>query len=119
MMMMIFKIPERDGTTRANARQHHRRLSDVPRLAFNSPSTYSAIKDAPPSLPQRPPPPPPPAHSTTTNSSSTTSTTTTIIAIATARHRRRDCGLCRAFGLELAFSDSRTRRTADLYSLYN
>lgn len=31
----------------------------------------------------------------------------------------RECGLCRAFGLELGFSDSRTRRTADLYTLYS
>ena len=37
---------ERDSTTRANARQHHSRLSDVPRVAFNSPSTYSAINDS-------------------------------------------------------------------------
>jgi len=32
-------------STRADTRQHHRRLSDVPRVAFNSPSTYSAIND--------------------------------------------------------------------------
>lgn len=72
---------ERDRKTRANTRQHHRRLSDVPRVAFNSPSTYSAINDP--------------------------------------HHRTRDCGLCRAFGLELGFSDSRARRTADLYTLYS
>jgi len=46
------------------------------------------------------------------NSPSTYSTITTP-TIA------RECGLCRAFGLELGFSDSRTRRTADLYTLYN
>jgi hypothetical protein len=72
---------ERDHETRANTRQHHRRLSDVPRVAFNSPSTYSAINDP--------------------------------------HHIVRDCGLCRAFGLELGFSDSRARRTADLYTLHS
>lgn len=36
---------KRDRNTRADTRQHHRRLSDVPRVAFNSPSTYSAIND--------------------------------------------------------------------------
>lgn len=37
---------KRDSRTRVNARQHHSRLSDVPRVAFNSPSTYSAINDS-------------------------------------------------------------------------
>jgi len=71
---------ERDYYTRANTRQHHRRLSDVPRLRSTAPPLIQP------------------------------STTPTIA---------RECGLCRAFGLELGFSDSRTRRTADLYTLYN
>lgn len=47
------------------------------------------------------------------------STAPPLIQPSTIPTIARDCGLCRAFGLELGFSDSRTRRTADLYTLYS
>lgn len=47
------------------------------------------------------------------------STAPPLIQPSTTPTTGHDCGLCRAFGLELGFSDSRTRRTADLYILYS